>query len=74
MAPLTGVQIRFPPAVCQSLLAAMTGHAAGDQAATGRLRGVADGHPDAGVCDPLHRFLTFSPQDAAYVTGELARR
>jgi hypothetical protein len=52
----------------------MTGHAAGDQAATGRLRGVADGHPDAGVRDPLHRFLTFSPQDAAYVTGELARR
>jgi CRISPR-associated protein Csx10 len=73
VAPLTGVQVRFPRQ-WQPLLAAMNGHAVGDQAATGRLRGVADGHPDAGVRDALHRFLTFSPQDAAYVTGEITRR
>lgn len=73
VAPLNGVPVRFPRQ-WQPLLAAMTGHAGGDQAATDRLRGVADGHPDAGVRDALHRFLTFSPRDAAYVTGELARR
>jgi hypothetical protein len=73
VAPLCGMPVRFarqwPP-----LLAAMTAHAGGDDEATGRLRRVAQSLPDPAIGAALQRFLDFSPQDAAYVAEELARR
>ena len=72
VAPLRGMPVQFarqwPP-----LLAAMTAHAGGDADATGRLRRVAQSLPDPAIGAALRRFLDFSPQDAAYVAGELAR-
>jgi hypothetical protein len=64
--------IRFPRP-WPALLAAMTAHASGDPAASSRVRGAAEGFPDAGVGDALRTVLTFSPQDAASIAGELAR-
>jgi hypothetical protein len=72
VAALRGVPVRFPRP-WPGLLAAMTAHASGDPAASSRVRGAAEGFPDAGVGDALRTFLTFSPQDAASVAGVLAR-
>jgi len=72
VAPLRGVPVRFPDR-WPPLLAAMTAHADGDPAATRRLRGIAETPPDPGIGAALAKFLEFSPHDAAYVTGELAR-
>ncbi len=72
VAPLRGVQVRFPQ-LWPPLLAAMAAHANGDPAATGRLRRLADTPPGPAVGAALRAFLEFSPQDAAYVAGELAR-
>jgi len=72
VAPLRGIPLRFPDRWAP-LLAAMTAHANGDPAATSRLRGDAEAPLDPGVGAALRRFLELSPQDAAYVTGELTR-
>ena len=72
VAPLRGVLVRFP-ARWPPLLAAMTAHAGGDPAATSRLRAIAAAPPDPGIGAALRKFLEFSPRDAAYIAGELAR-
>jgi len=73
VAPLRGVPIRFPE-YWPPLLAAMTAHASGDPDAARRLRAVAGTSPDPAIGAALRKFLEFSPQDAAYVAGELEQR
>jgi CRISPR-associated protein Csx10 len=72
VAPLRGVRVRFPQ-YWPPLLAAMTAHAGGDPDATRRLRTIAEKPPDPAIGAALLKFLGFSPPDAAYVAGELAR-
>jgi CRISPR-associated protein Csx10 len=73
VAALSGVRLNWPdrrPAMWRAL----SGHAAGDQAATAALRREAADPPDARVGAALTAVLNMTPADAAYVVGELNRR
>ena len=72
VAALRGVPVRWPGR-WPELRAGLLGHAAGDDGATALLRREAQHPLDADVGAALMKFLGFSPPDAAYVAGELAK-
>lgn len=73
VAPLSGVRLNWPDR-WPGIWRALTGHAAGDLAATAALRREAADPPDTRVGAALTAVLDMTPADAAYVVGELNRR
>jgi CRISPR-associated protein Csx10 len=67
-APLRSLQIRA--ATWNALLDRLAGHAAGNREATAALRAMT-GQLDPRVAGALSEFLALTPQDAAFVAGEL---
>ena len=72
MAPLRGFPTLWPKS-WPGLLTALRRHVSGDAQATTALRNLAERHPDARVGAALRRFLELSPEDTAFVLGELSQ-
>jgi len=72
-AALRGLPVRVSAQAWQAVLNLMTAHAAGDQEATGRLRGMFASFPDASIRQAMTVFLALPPRDAAHVATELGR-